>query len=81
MSSFCCTEIRARCASKAVDEQVVEAVDLLRDPRQVVGDVAEERRGLPCDARGTPCRGETGRIGSRSGSTARRTSAISRLRL
>ena len=60
-------------------QQRVEGLDRLGDPDEVVGDVAEERTGVAVDA-GDGAGGEP-RIGSRSGSTARRTSASSRLRM
>ena len=79
MSSFCWIEICARWASNAVGQQRVEVVDRLRDPGEVVGDVAEVRRRPRggCRRR-APAANRL--IGSRSGSTARRTSASSRLR-
>ena len=50
MSSFCCTEIRARCASKAVDSSESRVSIVVRGAAEVVGDVAEERRRVGVDA-------------------------------
>ena len=80
MSSFCWTEIWARCASKAVDSRV-SSVSIVSATRiDVVGDVAEERRGL-LGARTAPSRWRTASSARAAGCTARRTSASSRLRM
>ena len=79
MSSFCWTPTWARLRVEHRGEQVVEALDLLGHPQRVVGDVAEERLHPLVHVRhraaGQPA------IGSTSGSTARRNSITSRLRL
>ena len=78
MSSFCWTVIRARWASKAVDSSESRLSTTSAAWLRWSSDVAEERRRLALDAR-APRPSANRRIGSRSGITARRTSAISRL--
>ena len=79
MSSFCWTEIRARWASKAVDSSAsrlstVSAIRARWSP-------TSRKNGAGSGRCRGPRRRRTGCIGSRSGITARRTSASSRLRM
>ena len=78
MSSFCRTADLGQVGAQDVREQPVVGLDVVDDPQQVVGDVAEERLAPP-RARAGRRRSESRRAGSISGRAARRNSSTSRL--